>query len=219
MTRRTYSYLLIFSIVLLIDCRQTKLFKKIEVTGRLVNYFSKEPVANAIVHLLADDVHSGKSSAYAAIALASATTDENGLFVIKCKQSKKTEYYIKISDEDPTNYTQYDTSFKTTDSKIDLGNINCRNHNINFKVHLIPSSGNCAWVQTSNFNSLSKISSSTDTTIFLNVNWYYSLVKEMNWVRPYYVRTENCVNQATISVMSYSIPITIVDTIKYQINF
>ena len=218
MTRLLSQYLLILVSCCFIDCRQTKLFKKIEITGRLLNYYSKEPITYTTVHLLADDAHSAKDVYNASVQLATVKSDENGLFVIKCNQSKKTAYYIKTDEYDPYKHGLYDTTFNSSDSKINLGNIYGGNHDVVFKIHMRPTSGYCAranWFYPNSVN----LSSSTDTNIVIKINWYYSVIKDIGRSLFYSVKSLNCNNQTTLSTTSYSIPVYTADTIKYNINF
>src|SRR4051812_6742870 len=74
---------------------QKKLFKRIHATGRLLNYYTKEPIIEN-VSLVGDDATSSKNSQERSRTMCSDKTDENGYFDIKSNASRRNHYYIYV---------------------------------------------------------------------------------------------------------------------------
>lgn len=223
---KKYIFIIItFLALLTIECeRQTKLFKNIEVQGRLVNFYTKQPIPNFIIKLKANNVHSSSSYSEASILLATYTTNNDGSFILKSKASKSEDYYIQLDTEEHIySYTSTDTFFSSQPNKIiQLGDIYSGEHLYWFKIRFIPTSGNCAWwydqdqYQNQQFT---KINSGVDTTITFNkILSYYSLRENKNTYY-YSYKTGSCSNANSAAFSSKQIQITSVDTIHLSINY
>lgn len=74
---------------------QKRIFGHVEVSGRVLDFFTKEPIQVA-VSLMGDDATSAKTQSEATIGLATTTTTSDGKFHLKSRQSKRRNYYISI---------------------------------------------------------------------------------------------------------------------------
>jgi hypothetical protein len=223
---RIYLVIIITFVALInIDCeRQTKLFKNIEVQGRLVNFYTKEPIPNSIVKLKANNVHSSSSYSEAAILLDTYTTNNDGSFILKSKASKGENYYLQLDTDDHIySYSSTDTFFSSQPNKIvQLGDIYFGEHLYRFKIRFVPTSGNCAWwydqdqYQNQQFT---KINSGIDTVIMFNKSLSYYMLRENKNVFNYNYKTGSCVNPTSANFASKVLQITSADTILLNINY
>lgn len=219
---KKYIRLIIISCSLLfIDCnRQTRFFKNIEVHGRLVNFFTKQPIQNVEVRLRANDAHSASSYAEARILLDSYSTDNNGDFVLKSKASKQDDYQIQLDTEDHIySYSSVDTFFTSKPNNIIyIGNIYSGEHLFWFKIQFFSTTGNCAWVYSQNQQYV-KINSGTDTTIVFNSLLSYYFLRENKNIYNYHYKIGSCANPNSAIYASKTIAISSADTIHSQINY
>ena len=217
---KKYLVIIITFISLLnIDCnRQTKLFKNIEVQGRLVNFFTKEPIPNVEVRLRANDVHSSSSYAEARILLDSYTTNNDGSFILKSKASKEENYQIQIDTENHI-YSSVDTFFSSQPNKIvNIGDIYFGEHTYWYKVRLIPTTGSCAWVYNQNQQFI-KVNTGVDTTILYNSSISYYTLRENKNDYWFSYKTGSCINSNSAIYQNKTFQITSVDTMMLQINY
>ena len=213
-----------FAALINIDCeRQTKLFMNIEVQGRLVNFYTKEPIPNSVVKLKANNVHSASSYSPASILLDTYTTNNDGTFILKSKASKGENYYIELDTRDHIYNLWSDTSFTSTPNKIvQLGDIYSGEHLYLFKVRFIPTSGNCAWIYDQNQyvnQQYSKVNSGLDTAIIFNKSISYYTLREHKNIYYYYYKKGSCASSNLASSKSEQMNITATDTIFLNINY
>lgn len=215
------SILLILISLFPVSCkRQTRLFKDIEVRGRLVNFFSKEPLANAEVKLRTNDIYSSSIYGTARIELASATTESDGSFVLKSKASRRTSYHIEIVGADHFYaYSLTDTFFTAHPGKIfDIGEINTGEHQYWYRVLYRSTSGGCGWVPDASFNNI-RINAGTDTAIMYSVVLSYSDVKETNRMLTLWYQNGNCNNPERGLLQRREYLITAEDTMRLEVEY
>ncbi len=199
------------------DCRQTKLFKDIEVRGRLINYFTKEPISDEKIVLRSNDVHSASSYALASIELASPITNSDGSFILKSKASKKNKYYLQIGDSLHFNDAVYDTSFTAEPgTNLNLGTLNSGVHDIFYKIRFTSVSGSCLWYAFQNPNPI-RIRSGADTTIKFNSRMAYINIKSnlIHWI----VNIGDCNDPINVNSSAFSFPLNYKDTSFFQKQF
>lgn len=95
--------LLVISSVFLCDCRQKKLFKYVEIVGRLIhnNGSGYEAAAGVEITLRADDRYLSRSAYDGYLKLATVTTDSGGNFKLKSKASRArtNRYYLQVKGQ------------------------------------------------------------------------------------------------------------------------
>jgi hypothetical protein len=110
---------------------QKKLFEKVVVGGRVLNFWTKEPLQET-VSLMGDDVTSAKESQYGTMLIASGTPDVEGYFVLRGRASKRNHYCIRAGESD-----RYQTTyFSITGSNYDVGDLYGGEHDFYCKVQL-----------------------------------------------------------------------------------
>jgi hypothetical protein len=213
--------IIIFLALLLIDCgKQTRRNKNIEVHGRLVNFYSKEPISNVEIRLRANDAHSSGSYSEAKILLDSYVTNSDGTFILKSKASKQDNYQLQIDAPNHLySYSTTDTFFTSKPDKVvEFGDLYFGEHRYWYKVRFIPTSGSCAWVSDQKQQS-TKINAGIDTTILYNTSLsYYFLRENKNTYWAFYTNG-SCTNSATTTYHSQEFQITSADTILVQVNY
>lgn len=223
--RKYLVIIIIFVALINVDCeRQTKLFKNIEVQGRLVNFYTKAPIPNSVVKLKANNVHSSSSYSEASILLDSYTTNGDGTFILKSKASRGEDYYLQLdTDEHIYSYTSTDTSFSSQPNKIvQLGDIYFGEHLYWFKIRFVPTSGSCAWwydqdqYQNQQFT---KIHSGVDTAIVFSKSLSYYQIRGSNGSFSYSYKTGSCVSAPLANYSSKALQISSADTILLNINY
>ncbi len=122
-------------IVLLATFCEKKIFKKIKATGRILHFYTKQPISTGL-SLVSDNQFSGSAKT---VDIASGHSDENGYFTLKGKASKANPYYLYIS-EDRGQARQITLRENST---TDLGTFYTGSHTFHYKVRLIPDSGKC----------------------------------------------------------------------------
>lgn len=122
MTRRLF----IISILLFLtifSC-QKKIFKRVTVTGRLVDAVSQLPLTDTKVALYTDDATSAKNSTENTIVLVTTTTDIDGTFKLSSNASRRGYYYIRCGSSLKTALVNGSNRFSIPDnSKKDLGDV------------------------------------------------------------------------------------------------
>lgn len=215
------SILLLILSQFFIDCkRQTRLFKNIEVRGRLVNFFTKEPVPNTEIKLRANDVHSSSSYSTARIELASAVTDNDGNFILKSKASKKDNYQLEIVGANRTYaYSLVDTFFTAKPKSVyNIGDINTGDHQYWYRVRYRPTSGSCAWVPDANLNTI-RLRVGLDTAILYNFRISYFNLKESNRTLFVSFRNGSCDSEQSGLFQRREFQITNADTMRFEVDF
>lgn len=95
--------LLLIASVFLCDCRQKKLFKYVEVVGRLLhkNGSGYDAAAGIEITLRADDRYLSRSAYDGYLKLATVTTDSGGNFRLKSKASRArtNRYYLQVKGQ------------------------------------------------------------------------------------------------------------------------
>ena len=103
---------------------QKKLFKRVTVTGRLVDVSTQLPLADTKVALYTDDATSAKNSTENTIQLVSTTTSNDGTFILSSNSSRCGLYYIRCGNSLKTASVNGFNSFSVPDnSKKDLGDV------------------------------------------------------------------------------------------------
>jgi hypothetical protein len=97
MKRRLIIILVIFFATVL-SC-QKKIFKRVTVTGRLLEISTQAPLGEKEIVLYGDDVTSAKSSQMGTIKLATRYTRKDGTFKISCNSSRRGRYYLRAGDQ------------------------------------------------------------------------------------------------------------------------
>lgn len=122
-----------FLFLFLISCER-KPFRKVEVKGRILNYYTGQPISTGVA-LRSDNKFSGSSDG---ISIGGATSDKEGYFVIKGRASKASTYYLSFDG----GYGK--TSVDVKENQVtDVGNFYSGSYTLNVKVTLIPDSGKC----------------------------------------------------------------------------
>ncbi len=164
-----FNYVLFLLVLIIIfSCRRdTKLFGKLKINGRLIDYITKQPVANAAVYL---DYATVVQTKYKYRNLATTTTDGNGNFTFESKLARTNDYNVTYSTNDYKRLV--DTVFSLPSShKLNLGDLNYGEYTFTIKLHLIPTSGNCIFVNKSSFKTHAqfiKINAGVDTTLTIS---------------------------------------------------
>lgn len=220
MKKTRFILILLLSCVSLWFCKR-KPFRKTEVTGRLVNYFSKQPLSNTTVELLEDMPRSSNSSSASKDVIASATTDNSGFFVLKSAQSRNhPKYYLRYSDR-MRNF--FDTAFNVASSKHDLGDIVSGKYTFNVNVHFKSNTNNCAFIDFPSTSNDLNLSTGQDTTLNFKLTKSYEDFKEGSSIANYdinfSVSAKNCQNSAIITTTPYRIRFDTADTKTILINY
>jgi|GEM_PF-4661581 len=198
--------LFILSLVLLcLTFCTKKAFKNIKVKGRLIHFFTKQPLSSD-VFIVSDNNFSGRSKS---IDIGSDATSSEGYFSIKGRASKQNSYYLNIPDE--SEMRKIDLKEGQTN---DLGEIYSGSHVFFCRVTLIPDSGKCLQFYG---NSILNFPAGTQTT------FVYSIVKHWNdpvLSFPVSYITFNCNNNpASKLIYSTGLPISGTDTLHYTIRY
>ncbi len=206
--------------IFFLDCRQTKLFKTIEVRGTLFNYFTKKPMSGSIVKLKANDVHSASSYSEGSTILASTITNSDGSFVLKSKASKKDYYYIQLEGERHiSSRTNSDTAFMSPPDKIIyVGKLYSGEYTFSYKVRFKSTTGLCAWIKNNNQEEI-KINAGTDTIIFTNATPTYQSIRVRSSNEVYQFKIGVCNNPSEAKYEYVILPYTSMDTMYIEQNF
>jgi hypothetical protein len=206
--------------IFFLDCRQTKLFKTIEVRGTLFNYFTKKPMSGAIVKLKSNDVHSASSYSEGSIVLASATTNSDGSFVLKSKASKKERSYVLLEGErNLKGITNSDTAFTSPADKIVyVGKLYSGEYTFSYKVRFKSTTGSCAWIKNNNQEEI-KINAGTDTIIFTNATTTYQSIRGGASNGGYQFKIGVCNNPSEAKYDYVILPYTSMDTVYIDKDF
>lgn len=120
-------------VFILFSC-QKKARGYVEVKGRVLDYFTHDPISTT-VELRANDIHeSNYQLRDAAILLSSSGTKADGSFDLRSKPSKDSEYYLWV-----TKVTSLKPNLKEN-SVNDLGNIYGGSHTFSCSISFIPRS-------------------------------------------------------------------------------
>jgi hypothetical protein len=184
--------LFFLALVFIFSCkRDTKTFGKLKVNGRLINYITKQPISQSSVFLNYETKE--RDTKYKFPVLAATTTDDDGNFVFESKIARTNKYKINYS---PYDKLLIDTSFSLSSShQLNLGTMNYGEYNFSIQFHLIPTSGNCIFIDLPSFQRI-KINAGVDTTISFNKTLTYVEFKN----QPYFnlgSSVTNCSIQAS----------------------
>lgn len=215
-SRFTISFvsLLLMVVTCLFSCRRETGFGKIKVEGKVVDFVTKQPIANQKVSMYAKRWYNGKEGGDTF--LGETTTDGNGNFKLHTTTARTHEYRLYYGGGAYMN--RGDTSFSTKKIKIDIGTVFSGTHSTVFQVHLKPVSGNCLWTIDKNSNTI-KINSGTDTNLFYTRTIDYFSTKLQQTIFVFKYRIDQCVNSNTTLTNSYGFPFAISDTLKTDFNY
>jgi hypothetical protein len=88
-------FLLFLCFGILANCRQKKVFKWVEIKGRLIRNSTQSPAENVELHLNADNKFLSKDYYDGSLELTSMTTNSDGTFKLKSRASRTDHYYLK----------------------------------------------------------------------------------------------------------------------------
>jgi hypothetical protein len=188
---KTILFLLYFSILLLFSC-QKRLFGKVEVHGRIVNYYTGEPMT-ATVALVADDVTSAKNSAEASITLDKETTKSDGTFSLKSRPSKRGRYYLWVNGrpwEETNSYGKIDVSNGVTE----LGDIKAGTYTFYCNITLVPVSDSCIDIRKSD-GSYASFAKGTSTVYNHFLEYSYKRYRENGGKYRIDYQKSDCIHQ------------------------
>jgi hypothetical protein len=154
--------IVIFS--LLSSCKK-KAFHHVEIKGRVLNYFTHEPIAAA--GEIANDSHFvGNGDG---VLIASFQCDNDGYFTAKGKASKGNAYFLFLADGQSRRIEVNE------DEITDIGNFYIGSHEFHCKLTLVPDSGKCITINIPTFTGYNIVNTSsltfpagTSTTITFN---------------------------------------------------
>jgi len=183
-----------------------KLFHKVGVHGRLVHFYTKQPVPFTRVTLSSDDLHT-KGNAH--ITLESAVSDGNGFFTIKTRASRSHYYYLNTenSGDLPVDLNEGHTT--------DIGDFLTGSQAFIYKLRLLAvNPGRCLTI----FNNNTRLEISSDTTITGTTLKRHEVLESMSF--PIFYFTHYCASPDSVRKdMEAGIPITNADTLNYTIRF
>lgn len=194
--------IILFSLVL--NCCQKRVFVFVRFKGRIVHFFTKEPLSLE-VHVNADDALSSKNSTENTIFICGGKSNTNGFFDIKGKASTRGGYYLWV---DGRTYIFEDGDRDLT--KKDVGEITFGSQSITTKLtlHKISNSSLDFYNDAVVFNSYN------DTSIIKNsVIDYQSFRKSQTLDFSYRVNTSGIYSYSVVSVPITSAALTA--TISY----
>jgi hypothetical protein len=192
--------LLFFSAIFLLQifsC-QKKMSGHVEVSGRLINYYTGEPIAATVV-LRADDATSAKDSQRASQTLCSVKTNGDGSFTLRSRPSKKSSYYLFIDGDPYDTGRNYDGQIDlSVNKKSDLGEIKWGSKIFYCDITLVSAGDSCIDVQSYN-NAYREFSKGTSLTYRDSVKYTYTefLQAKGNYLLGY--RKSDCVNKEPYS--------------------
>jgi len=191
---------------------QRRLFKNIDISGRLVNYFTKEPITENMT-LMGDDATSAKEVQMRTQTIATGKSDENGHFNFKTKASRRNSYYLFVRYGEPTTdntyFQQYSFSVNEN-SKTELGDVLIGHHFFTCNVKIIA---------TSNYSIAvgSTICKPGSTTQMKYTRKYSS--EEFKDNKKMFIIGYTLFDNATTTYSSVSIPIGTYDTLSTTIQY
>jgi hypothetical protein len=120
--------------LLSLSCCEKKLFHRVNVKGRILNYYTGQPISTT-VFLVSDNNFSGSSKS---VGIGSATSNEGGYFSIEGKASKANSYFLSCQGI----ATEMRIDVKE-DEVTDIGTLYGGSYTLNIKLTLISDSGKC----------------------------------------------------------------------------
>jgi hypothetical protein len=140
----------------------------VEVSGRVLDYFTHEPI-QVEVALMGDDATSAKSQSEGTIFLASMTSKSDGTFHLKSKPSRRDNYYISVFGGV---YEKIDIELNKNN---DLGDFIAGSHDIFCNITVIPRSDSTLRVQKNQItNDTFFFDTGTNATVQNSLTFYYS---------------------------------------------
>ncbi len=215
MSLRSIIIVVLFLIVLssFQSCYRETGFGKIKVEGKVVDFITKQPIADQKVSMFAKRWYGGRQGDDTF--LGETSTDSNGNFEFNTKTARTDVYRLFYGGGAAQNG---DTSFSTNKFKIDIGPVFSGSRSAVFQVHLKPISGNCLWTIDNNSNSF-KINSGTDTNLFYSRNLTYSDAKLHQTIVTFSYRIDHCLSSNTSATNFHKFPFAIADTLKTEVNY
>lgn len=204
-----------FSVIILLivfgQCkRDTRLLDNILVKGKVIHFFTKKPIANQTVQLYSEQFHSNVGDPSL---VGESTTDSEGNFSIKGRESRKNSYYLYYGAECSN---LGDTAFHSK-KNIDIGTVLSGRRTLVYRIHLIPTSFNCIWVPDDAGNMI-KIMSGTDTYLHYRKDFSYCQIKSGKFYS-FVCRKDVCVNTNTTVTSSTNIPFYNADTLTLDVSY
>jgi hypothetical protein len=137
---------------------QKKLTGHVEVTGRVLDYFTNEPISVRVT-LQGDDATSAKQQTQASISLASTMSNTDGTFKLRSRPSKRGNYYISIEGG------TFEKINLKENQTLDLGDCLAGTHDFYCDITVIPQSDSSLRVQktylTNDYHSFPKGTTAT----------------------------------------------------------
>jgi hypothetical protein len=163
MKARQIALILSISLLLLVLwCCQKRIFGFVEVRGRMVHFFTREP-RDLQVRLMADDATSSKNSTEASILLDETQTGSDGSFRLRSKPSRRAAYYLSFSDANGL----LEINAKT--NKInDLGDVETGTMVFNCTINLVPVSDSCIQLFNPDVGEFFVYSAGTSTQVIMS---------------------------------------------------
>ncbi len=209
--------ILLVTLCLLFWYCQKKLFGYVEVHGRLLYFFSEEPVITRQVTLWTDDATSAKNSTEHSILLATGFTGSDGSFSLRSKPSRRAAYYF--SSEGSGRMEKLNIRIN---QKNDLGTIYVGRHSFNCKINLVPVSDSCIAISPPNGGNYTVYSAGTTTSCvqtFMYSHADYEAAKHQLVVN--YRKSKNCSSTNFNDYRNYTlyVPITTADTMTVNLSY
>lgn len=190
--------------------RDTKLLDNITVKGKVVHFFTKKPIVNQDVHLYSEQFHSNQGDPSL---VGETTTDSEGNFVIKGRESRKNSYYLYYGADCSS---MGDTAFHSK-KNIDIGTVFSGRRTLVYSIHLIPTSFNCIWVPDAAGN-MNKIMYGKDTFLIYRKDFSYCQIKTGKFYS-FACRKDVCVNTNPAVTSSTNIPFYNKDTLTLDVSY
>lgn len=214
MKKRNKIIFTIFICVLPFLFCQRKLFKKIDIQGRLVNFITNEPISTKIV-LKHRDASTAKDVPY--LTYDDTNSNSDGTFNFKGRAAKTTSYYLLIGDE-PNEYQKYEKYIKVNEGAItNLGDVPYGDFTFSCQITLNPISTSSISIypgrgkgQTYNFPA------GTYTTFTQTSNY---TISDYEGSGNRYVILYNTIQSGTTTNSVISLPIMGTNTLSTTINY
>lgn len=202
------------------DCRQTKIFRKLRLKGRVVNYITGAPISNVPVALKANDVHSSSSYSEASVSLGSAITNSNGEFLIESNVSKGSIHYIVLGNNFDR-FSKYDCVFKTEGGDENIGDIKYGKYTFNYKLHIVSNSNYCgSYSPNANYYDQVELRNGIDTIVNYQLKDFdYDVFKHDNSKVPFQLRRFNCSTNIEASNLILWFDPSNVDPLIQEVSF
>ena len=206
--------------VLLLSCFglwfcQKKLFGHVEVKGRLLHFFTNQPLQKS-VELRGDDATSSKNSTENSISLCKGQSNEDGTFDIRSKPSRRDRYYLYI---DGKSWNEKKTSEidVTANKTNDLGDIFIGTQTFYCRITIHGTSDSSITFYPTIYNGqFFAFNSGTSTQFLQSVTYYKDDYEDNN--HNFYIYYEKA-NGGNRTWWEVTVPINNTDTLGITINY